>query len=175
MYWIRLRSSALRLRALVASCGALEGDRAGPLLVQAAHAARDRGLAAAGLADQGDDLGLGDVEADVEDDLLAAVEDVEVVDVEDDVARLVRVGVGHGAAGDVPGADLAGADAADLVAGRDLPRARAPPAAGVDRVRATVVEPAAVGRAPGAGVRPGMPLSARAWLRCGIESSSARV
>ncbi len=31
------------------------------------------------------------------------------------------------------------------------------------------------GRAPGAGVRPGMPLSARAWLRCGIESSSARV
>ena len=31
------------------------------------------------------------------------------------------------------------------------------------------------GRAPGAGVRPGMPLSARAWLRWGIESSSARV
>ncbi len=31
------------------------------------------------------------------------------------------------------------------------------------------------GRAPGAGVRPGMPDSARAWLRCGMESSRARV
>ena len=31
------------------------------------------------------------------------------------------------------------------------------------------------GRAPGAGVRPGMPLRALAWLRWGIESSSARV
>ena len=28
---------------------------------------------------------------------------------------------------------------------------------------------------PGAGVRPGIPVSARAWLRCGIESSNARV
>ena len=59
------------LRELVA----LEGDRAGPLLVQAADAARDGGLAAAGLADQGDDLGLADVEGDAVDDLRAAVED----------------------------------------------------------------------------------------------------
>ena len=48
---------------------------AGPLLVQAADAPRDGGLAAAGLADQRHHLGLGDVEADAVHDLLAAVED----------------------------------------------------------------------------------------------------
>src|SRR5436190_8896738 len=43
---------------------AVEGDRAGPLLVQPADAARDGGLAAAGLTDQRDHLALADVEGD---------------------------------------------------------------------------------------------------------------
>ena len=73
-------------------------------------------------------------------------------------------------------ADLADADAAHLVVGRDL--AQLGHVAGAhssiaNSQRSLKRQPP--GRAPGAGVRPGMPLSARAWLRCGIESSSARV
>ena len=105
---------------------ALEADRARPVLVQAADRSRDRGLAAAGLAHQGDHLGLGEVEADVVDDVLLAVEHVEALDGQDDLARLVGVGVGHGAAGDVPAADLLGPDAPHAVLRRDRRAAPAP-------------------------------------------------
>ena len=144
MYCIRRRSSALRLRALVASVAALEGEGPGPVLVQPADRAGDRGLAAAGLADQRDHLALGHVEGHVVDDLLAAVEDVEPLDREDHVTRLVGVGVGHGADVDVPRADLADAVAADVVLRLDGPQLRDLLAAPVDHERAAVVEAAAV-------------------------------
>jgi hypothetical protein len=119
MYWIRLRSSTERAR-IPCPAAALERQLAGPLLVQAADAARDRGLAAAGLADQRHHLGLGHVEADPVHDLRTAVEDPEVLDGQDDVPVGVRVGVGGVAAVDVPGADLADAQALRGVVRADL-------------------------------------------------------
>ena len=124
MYWIRLRSSADADPGALAQRAALERQLAGPLLVQPADAARDRGLAAAGLADQRDHLGLGHVEADPVHDLLAAVEHLQVVDGQDDVPVGVRVGVGGVAAVDVPVADLADAQALRRVVRADLDVAR---------------------------------------------------
>ena len=136
MYWIRLRSSAERARAPLPSGRPSKVSVAGPLLVQAADAARDRGLAAARLADQRDHLGLGHVEADAVHDLLAAVEDLEVVDGQDDVPLGVRVGVGGVAAIDVPGADLADPQALGGVVRADLDVARArSPGSGPRRTR----------------------------------------
>ena len=143
MYCSRLRLVGVALPGALGQLVAVEGDRAGPVLVQAADRAGDGGLAAARLAHQGHDLGLGEVEGHVVDDLLAAVEDAETVDREDDLARLVGVGVGHRAAGDVPGADLLGADAAHVVVGRDGSELGHRLLAGVDDERAAVVEAAA--------------------------------
>ena len=73
MYWIACDRGAATMGAVV-ELGALELDAPGPVLVQLADAARDRGFAGARLAHQGDDLGLAEVEGR-RDDLRAAKED----------------------------------------------------------------------------------------------------
>ena len=63
--WIRRRASRERRLALRRERLAVEDDPPRRRLVQAGHAARDRRLAAAGLADEGEALARGDGERDV--------------------------------------------------------------------------------------------------------------
>src|SRR5205823_6311626 len=127
----------------LAEAAPVESHLAGPLLVQTADAPRDRGLAAARLPHQRHDLGLGHVEADAVHDLFAAVEHPQVLDGEDDVPLLIRVGVVGVAAVDVPRADLADADALRGVVRADRDVGRIDLLAPVPDVLAPVVEPAA--------------------------------
>ena len=150
MYCTRRRSSALRLRALLASSRPSNVMRAGPVLVQSADRARDGGLAAAGLADQRHHLALGQVEGHVVDDLLAAVEDVEPLDREDHVALAGRGRRRGRCRGGCPRRPISSTRMQRTSwSGATVRSAGTCCAALVDRERAAVVEPAAVRPGPG--------------------------
>ena len=150
MYWMACRVCARPVSRVARERLALEVDVADDLVrVQAGDAARQRGLAGPGLADQREAVALGHARGDVVQRLLVLVERGHVPHADDQLVvrgALDRRALAHQSLEHRPlRADLLLAPAAHLVAGTDHLDGREPLAALVDRPVAARRERAARG------------------------------